>query len=157
MPCRPAPRRWCHTWSSSSSSSCGPTACSASRGSTGCDVRSGIFHTSYESDLRPRHTRGERVRFALGIAALVALPFVLNNYWLSVANAIGIAAIGAIGLNILVGFTGQISLGQGGFLAVGAFTSTLLAGRAGLPLPLAVAGAVLVTAAAGVIIGLPAL
>ena len=102
-------------------------------------------------------TRGERVRMVLCIAVLVALPFVLNNYWLGIANAIGIAAIGAIGLNILVGFTGQISLGQGGFLAVGAFTSALLAGRAGLPLPLAVAGAVVVTATAGAIVGLPAL
>src|SRR5262249_41658761 len=60
-------------------------------------------------------------------------------------------------LNILVGFTGQISLGQGGFLAVGAFTSALLSGRAGLPIPLAVAAAVLVTAIAGVVAGLPAL
>ena len=119
-------------------------------------VATGTHHTSYASELR-LHTRGERVRLALCIAALAALPFVLNNYWLSIANVIGIAAIGAIGLNILVGFTGQISLGQGGFLAVGAFTSALLAGRAGLPLPLSVAGAVLVTAAAGAIIGLPAL
>jgi branched-chain amino acid transport system permease protein len=134
-------------------------ACSASRGSSGCDVRlaTGIHHTSYASELRLRHTRGEHVRLALLIVALAALPFVLNNYWLSIVNAIGIAAIGAIGLNILVGFTGQISLGQGGFLAVGAFTSALLAGRAGLPLPLAVAGAVIVTAAAGAMIGLPAL
>ena len=100
----------------------------------------GTHHTSYASELR-LHTRGERVRLALCVAALAALPFVLNNYWLSIANAIGIAAIGAIGLNILVGFTGQISLGQGGFLAVGAFTSALLAERAGLPLPLSVAGA----------------
>src|SRR6185436_17181093 len=83
---------------------------------------------------RVMSTRGERVRMVLCIAA-----------------------IGAIGLNILVGFTGQISLGQGGFLAVGAFTSALLAGRAGLPLPLAVAGAVVVTATAGAIVGLPAL
>lgn len=117
----------------------------------------GVFHTSYESDLRLRHTRSEHVRLALGIAALVALPFLLNNYWLSIVNTIGIAAIGAIGLNILVGFTGQISLGQGGFLAVGAFTSALLSGRAGLPIPLAVAGAVIVTAAAGAVIGTPAL
>jgi branched-chain amino acid transport system permease protein len=117
----------------------------------------GAHHTSYASELRLRQTRGERVRLALCIAGLAALPFVLNNYWLGIANTIGIAAIGAIGLNILVGFTGQISLGQGGFLAVGAFTSALLAGRAGLPLPLSVAGAVVVTAAAGAIIGLPAL
>jgi branched-chain amino acid transport system permease protein len=117
----------------------------------------GIHHTSYAAELRLGHTRGEHVRLALLLAVLAALPFALNNYWLAIANTIGIAAIGAIGLNILVGFTGQLSLGQGGFLAVGAFSSALLAGRAGLPLPLAIAGAVLVTAAAGAIVGLPAL
>jgi branched-chain amino acid transport system permease protein len=117
----------------------------------------GIHHTSYESDLRLRHTRAERTRLALCMAVLLVLPFALNNYWLGIVNAIGIATIGAVGLNILVGFTGQISLGQGGFLAVGAFTSALLASRAGLPIPLAVAGAVVVTAVAGAIVGLPAL
>jgi branched-chain amino acid transport system permease protein len=120
-------------------------------------VATGIHHTSYESDLKLRHTRTERARLVLCIAALFAVPFTLNNYWLGIVNTIGIAAIGAVGLNILVGFTGQISLGQGGFLAVGAFTSALLAGRAGLPIPLSVAAAVLVTAGAGAIAGLPAL
>jgi branched-chain amino acid transport system permease protein len=117
----------------------------------------GIHHTSYASDLRLHQTRSQKVRLALCLAALVALPYSLNNYWLSIVNVIGIAAIGAIGLNILVGFTGQISLGQGGFLAVGAFTSALLTQRAQLPIPLAVACAIAVTAAAGAIVGLPAL
>lgn len=117
----------------------------------------GIYHLSYASELRLRHTRSEKVRLALVIALLAALPWMLDNYWLSIVNSIGIAVVGAVGLNILVGFTGQISLGQGGFLAVGAFTSALLSGRAGLPIPLSVAAAMLVTAAAGAVIGLPAL
>lgn len=117
----------------------------------------GIYHTSYASELRLRHTRTEKARLVLVVAFVLVLPFLLNNYWLSLVNTIGIAAIGAVGLNILVGFTGQISLGQGGFLAIGAFTSALLVGRGGLPLPLAVAGAVLLTAAVGAIVGLPAL
>ncbi len=117
----------------------------------------GIHHTSYRSELRLRHTRAEKVRLVLLVAALLALPFIVNNYWLGIINVIGIAAIGAVGLNILVGFTGQISLGQGGFLAVGAFTSALLSGRAGLPVPLAVIAAVLVTAGIGAVVGLPAL
>jgi branched-chain amino acid transport system permease protein len=94
----------------------------------------GSHHASHASELRLHQTRGDRARLALCIVALLVLPFLLNNYWLSIVNAIGIAAIGAIGLNILVGFTGQISLGQGGFLAVGGFTSALLAGRLGLPI-----------------------
>lgn len=117
----------------------------------------GVYHTSYAAELRLRHTRAEHGRLILMLAALLALPFVVNNYWLGIANTIGIAVIGAVGLNILVGFTGQISLGQGGFLAVGAFTSAILAGRAGFPVPLSMLCAVLVTAAVGAFFGLPAL
>jgi branched-chain amino acid transport system permease protein len=116
----------------------------------------GIHHTSYASELRLRHTRVEKARLAVLAVALVAQPFIINHYWLGIVNAIGIAAIGAVGLNILTGFTGQISLGQGGFLAVGAFTSAILS-RSGLPVPLAVTGAVLVTATVGAVVGLPAL
>jgi len=117
----------------------------------------GVYHTSYRADLALRHTRAEYRRLALALAAVVALPFVVSPYWLTIVNQIGIAAIGAIGLNILVGFTGQISLGQGGFLAVGAYASALLAARAGVPFPLDVACAVLMTAVAGTMFGLPAL
>jgi branched-chain amino acid transport system permease protein len=117
----------------------------------------GIHHTSYASELRLRHNRAEKVRLGLVVVALAVPPLVLNNYWLGIVNTIGIAVIGAVGLNILVGFTGQISLGQGGFLAVGAFASGLLSGRAGLPVPIAVAAAVLLTGAVGAVVGLPAL
>ena len=117
----------------------------------------GIHHTSYASELRLRHTRVEMARLAALAIALVALPFCVNNYWLGIINVIGIGAIGAVGLNILTGFTGQISLGHGGFLAVGAFTSALLSSRVGLPVPLAILAAVLVTAVVGAVAGLPAL
>ena len=88
---------------------------------------------------------------------VIILPFILDDYWLALANTALIAAIGAIGLNILVGYTGQISLGQGGFLAVGAFTSAILTDRLGMPAPVSIIGAVMLTAAIGVIVGLPAL
>ena len=80
-----------------------------------------------------------------------------HAYWLTIVNPIGIAVVGAIGLNILVGFTGQISLGQGGFLAVGAYTAGCSCQRAGLPFPVDMACAVLATAAMGALFGLPAL
>ncbi|MGH3466487.1 MAG: ABC transporter permease subunit, partial [Thermocrispum sp.] len=86
----------------------------------------GVHHRSYVSELKLRHTRAEKIRLVLIAAAVVALPFVITPYWLTIANQIGIAIVGAIGLNILVGYTGQISLGQGGFLAVGAYTSAIL-------------------------------
>lgn len=117
----------------------------------------GIYHTSYLSELRLRHTRSERLRLALTALALLALPWLVNVYWLGIVNTIGIAVIGAVGLNILVGFTGQVSLGQGGFLAVGAFTSALLTQRAGLPVPIGLLAAVGLTAAVGAFFGLPAM
>jgi branched-chain amino acid transport system permease protein len=117
----------------------------------------GVYHTSYRGDLALRHTRAEHLRLALAIAAVVAAPFLVSPYWLTILNQIGIAVIGAIGLNILVGFTGQISLGQGGFLAVGAYTSGLLAAKAGFPFPVDVVCAILATSALGTLFGLPAL
>jgi branched-chain amino acid transport system permease protein len=117
----------------------------------------GIHHRSYRAELRLRHTKAEWARLALVFLALLVAPYVLTVYWLGIANSILIAVIGAVGLNILVGFTGQISLGQGGFLAVGAYSSAILSTRAGLPVPLAVVIAVLLTAVIGALFGLPAL
>ncbi|MFK5646106.1 branched-chain amino acid ABC transporter permease [Ornithinimicrobium sp. LYQ121] len=117
----------------------------------------GIHHRSYTSELALRATKAEYVRLGLMLLLVVVLPFVLDNYWLSIANVILIAIIGAVGLNILVGYTGQISLGQGGFLAVGAYSSAILADRYGLPVPLAIVIAVLLTAVVGTFFGLPGL
>lgn len=117
----------------------------------------GIYHRSYASDFALRHTRAEYARLVLLAAFLMALPFLLDAFWLTVACQIGIAAIGAIGLNILVGYTGQISLGQGGFLAVGAYTSAIIVERLGAPTALGIVAAVAVTALVGAFFGLPAL
>lgn len=117
----------------------------------------GVHHRSYASELRLRHTNAERFRLLLIIAAVAAVPFVVTPYWLTIANQIGIAIVGAIGLNILVGYTGQISLGQGGFLAVGAYSSAILHVRGDLPVPLSITLAVLTTALIGAFFGIPAL
>lgn len=117
----------------------------------------GVYHTNYATDLALRQTGAEKARLVLAIAVIAVIPFVASPFWLTVVNQIGIAVVGAIGLNILVGFTGQISLGQGGFLAVGAYTSGLLVANFGLPFPLAMVAAILVTAAIGTFFGLPAL
>jgi len=117
----------------------------------------GIHHRSYTSELALRATRAEYVRLGLMALLMLIVPFVLDNYWMSIANTILIAVIGAVGLNILVGYTGQISLGQGGFLAVGAYTSAIVSDRMGLPVPIAIAFAVLMTAVVGTFFGLPGL
>ncbi len=73
------------------------------------------------------------------LALLIALPMVLPNaYWFDVAIRIGLAAIAVIGLNILMGFAGQLSIGHAALLAASAYTSAILVARYGLPSALAV-------------------
>ncbi|CAN5433297.1 branched-chain amino acid ABC transporter permease [soil metagenome] len=117
----------------------------------------GIHFRSYVKESALRHTRSEHVRLGLTVVVLLSLPFLLSPYWLTIANQIAIAVVAAVGLNILVGFTGQISLGQGGFLAVGAYTSALLVTRTGAPVLVGIVAAVVMTAVIGTFFGLPAL
>jgi branched-chain amino acid transport system permease protein len=117
----------------------------------------GVYHRTYAGDLALRHTRAEHVRLALAIALVIAAPYLVSPTWLTVLDQIGIAVIGAIGLNLLVGSTGQISLGQGGFLAVGAYTAGILTARADMPFLVGIVAAVVLTASVGALFGLPAL
>ena len=77
-------------------------------------------------------------RFGL-IAMVLAYglaPFLLNEYWSTVFIFAGIAAIGALGLNLLTGYTGQVSLGHAFFYGMGAYGAAVFAGRLGWPFPL---------------------
>ena len=116
----------------------------------------GIHHRSYTSELRLRATRAEYVRLALLAVALLVVPFVMGNYWLSIVNTIFIAVIGAVGLNILVGYTGQISLGHGAFMAIGGYTTAILMTDHGVKDIATIPIAIVVTGVAGFLFGLPA-
>lgn len=89
-------------------------------------TQSGVFHEDYNSDMQFRPTTMQRFRLVLVFVALLLIPFVLSGSEVRIVNQVMIAAIGAIGLNILTGYTGQISLGQGAFLAIGAYACGLL-------------------------------
>ena len=117
----------------------------------------GVFFTDYRSDMGLRRKPAERLRLWLFAAAVLVFPFVATPYGLTLANQIAIATVGAIGLNILVGYTGQISLGQGAFMAVGAYGAGLMTLRLGLPWGVSMVLAALLTAAVGVFFGLPSL
>jgi branched-chain amino acid transport system permease protein len=91
------------------------------------------------------------------LLALVAVPWAASAFWLDIALRILIAVIAATGLNILTGFTGQISLGNAAFLAVGAYATAVLAGRFQLPFPLVIPAAGLITALVGMVFGVPSL
>jgi len=118
---------------------------------------SGIFHTTYQQDMALRRTHAQRIRIVILVIFLLVFPFLANRYYLTLANQVGIAVIGAIGLNILVGYTGQISLGQGGFMAVGAYTAGILTARMGVPWWASTIIACLVTSVVGTIFGIPSL
>lgn len=120
-------------------------------------MESGIFHTTYNKDMALRRTPLMRWRIYILLAIMVIFPFLANNYYLTLANQIGIVIIGAIGLNILTGFTGQISLGTGGFMAVGAYTAGLLAINLNMPWWLTIPFACIMASAVGAFFGIPSL
>ncbi len=115
-----------------------------------------LFKTDYDQDLRLFRHGGQVFWYGLGLALLLAAPWWASEYVLSQLHFIGIYSIVGLGLMLLVGFTGQISLGHAAFLAVGAYTEALL-GAAGWPFWLTLPAAALLSAAVGIIVGLPAL
>lgn len=117
----------------------------------------GVRHVGYESAMGLRPRPAQRIRLGLFAAAVVVFPFVASGYWLDLANQVAIATVGAIGLNILVGYTGQISLGQGAFMAVGAYGAALTTLKWGVPWGVGILLACLLAAVVGVFFGLPSL
>jgi branched-chain amino acid transport system permease protein len=99
------------------------------------------------------------VRFwaAAGLILVLVLPLALTNFWTGVANQVFIAVIGALALNLLMGTTGQISLGHAGFVAAGAFTVAALITHFEAPIGVTLPAAAVVGAVLGVMVGLPAL
>jgi branched-chain amino acid transport system permease protein len=94
---------------------------------------------------------------ALAVLFFLVIPLTLHEYFLSVANLVWIAVIGALGLNILVGYTGQVSIGHGAFMSVGAYTAANLANRLGSPWPVNLLAGGLMAALVGAIVGIPSL
>jgi branched-chain amino acid transport system permease protein len=116
----------------------------------------GNYKEHYGQELTLFETDFGRMWTFIGLAFLYGVvPFISSPYLLYVINMTGIAAIAALGLNILIGFTGQISLGHGAFFGVGAYAGAILATRLGLPLWISIPAAGLVTAIVGMIFGIP--
>ena len=111
---------------------------------------------SYAQDLRFARRRITRALLGILLAALVALPWVAPDHVVFLGTLIALYSIGVMGQNLLIGYTGQISFGQAGFLAIGAFAFGHM--RAwGAPFLVALAGAGAVAALAGVVVGFPSL
>src|SRR6201981_554795 len=119
---------------------------------------SGVFKTSYAADmaLYPLPIARWQIPRLIVLFAVI-LPVSLHEYYLSIINLSLIAIVGALGLNILVGYTGQISIGHGAFMSVGAYAAANLAVRLGLPFWITLPGGGLMAALIGVIVGMPSL
>lgn len=117
----------------------------------------GEFDTSYAYDMATIRQRWQWWLLVVFILALYTLPFYASQSTVSLVNRIAITIIAVQGLNILTGYTGQISLGQAAFMMTGGYISALLVNYLGwsffLSLPIAALGAGLV----GLIFGLPSL
>src|SRR5467141_3527462 len=137
----------------------GSSARSSSRGSSAMIQREcGVLKTSYEADMALYPLPIARWTVAvLAVIFFLLIPLTLHEYYLSVANLVWIAVIGALGLNILVGYTGQVSIGHGAFMSVGAYTAANLAIRLDSPWPVNLLAGGLMAALIGAIVGIPSL
>jgi len=120
----------------------------------------GLFFTSYAQDRQLLPLRQDRIGMAvLLLIAFVAVPMYASTYWLSaILIPWLILALVALGQNILMGYAGQLSLGSAGFMAAGAFACYNLILRVpGIPFGVAVILSGLITAAVGIVFGLPSL
>ena len=118
---------------------------------------SGVFSQSYDQDAAVLRTPWRRFWLGVLTVLLVALPFLVGPYIVHVAIFVGIAIIITQGLNILMGFCGQVNMAQAGFAALGAYTSALAFTRLGLPLPLCLLAGGLLAGLVGVVFAFPAL
>ncbi|HEY7205783.1 MAG TPA: branched-chain amino acid ABC transporter permease, partial [Methylomirabilota bacterium] len=120
----------------------------------------GQFKSTYAADQAVFPIRQDRIIAGLGlIAAVVALPLVADEYWLqAVLIPFLIYSLAALGLNLLTGYAGQVSLGTGGFMAVGAYSAFKLSSAfPGLSIIVVFLLAGLVTALVGLVFGIPSL
>lgn len=120
-------------------------------------MQCGDFKTTYAADMTIFDSRSTRIMVFLFVVMVFSVPLYSSNYIMDVSNRIGIAIIGAIGLNILTGFTGLISMGNAAFMAIGGFSAGYLGTRLGLPFYLCIPLAGLISAGLGMIIGIPSL
>lgn len=117
----------------------------------------GLFHENYRSDERIFQTWFARLWLLAFLVGCALFPMMASKYMVSTMIEVGIAIIACHGLNLLTGFTGQISLGQAAFMGVGAYACSILIGQAGVPFIIALPVAGAITALVGMVFGIPSL
>ncbi|OPX38767.1 MAG: hypothetical protein B1H11_04130 [Desulfobacteraceae bacterium 4484_190.1] len=117
----------------------------------------GTFDDTYEKDIAIVRTTAQWSITVAGLMGLAVLPLLASGFVTTTINLIAISIISAQGINILTGLTGQISLGQGAFMGVGAYTLMMLMNHLGLSFWIALPCAMLSAGIIGIIFGLPSL
>jgi branched-chain amino acid transport system permease protein len=115
-----------------------------------------LFKTSYEQDIRLFRDRTDAFWYGLLALLVLALPFAIDEYYVGETSWVFIYALCGLSLMVLVGYTGLVSLGHAAFLGIGAYAHAYFL-QQGLPWVVAIALAVVITTAAGFVVGLPAL
>ncbi len=114
------------------------------------------YDTGYGDARRLLRWPTERASYGVLSILLCMAPFVLPVFYLGELTYLCIFSLAALGLMVLTGYTGQVSLGHAAFLAIGAYTEAVLLAR-GVPFPLTLVAALLASGLAGVLIGVPAI
>ena len=123
----------------------------------------GNLKTSYRADEQVLNNRWKRGFVLAAIAGLAAIPLFGNNYIVLIACQMGIMLIAVTGVNVVIGYTGLMSLGHAAFVAIGAYATVIFHNAVGGVIPeslltlVAIPFAVVVSALAGIIVGLPSL
>lgn len=117
----------------------------------------GTFDETYTQDIAIVRTPMHWAYLIVGIGVLLTLPSFIGGRYVALVNLIAITVVSVHGLNILTGYTGQISLGHAAFMAVGAYTTGLLAVYLKFPFWLALPCSGLSAGIVGIIFGLPSL
>lgn len=112
--------------------------------------------TDYTQDLVLARKRSSLFWYGLLLAALLLVPHSLSEFYVGEMSFVFIYAIAGVGLMLLTGYTGLVSLGHAAFLGIGAYANAILLSE-GLPFAVTLPAAGLITAFAGVVIGIPTL
>jgi branched-chain amino acid transport system permease protein len=115
-----------------------------------------LFKTRYEQDLRVQRHGGDLFWYGLLAVVMLVLPMLAGEFYIGELAGVFVFAIAGVGLMLLIGYTGLVSLGHAAFLGIGAYTNAVLLAQ-GVPFVLTLPAAGIVTALAGIAIGVPTL
>lgn len=117
----------------------------------------GVHLETYAKDMAIARTRWQWLFLIFLVVALAVFPFFADSYLVSVTIFMMISVVASLGLNLLTGYAGQISLGHAAFVGVGAYTSGILAAKLAIPFPIALLGGGMMAGMTGIIFGSPSL